>query len=264
MNLDELRAAYDREQRIDVEYPDAHREVTPRTVRFVQTIGRQQGWVLWSDLDESTVEETISAEIAYFEAIGIPFEWKVYSHDQPSDLKARLIARGFVPREPADAIMILDLEAAPDLLAKPIPEAIQPVSTPEGIRVVMDLLHTVWDEDFAPFGEELISLLLHSPETLSMYAATLDERVVSAAWIMYTGQSRFAGLWGGSTLPDYRRRGFYTGLLAIRAREALARGIRFLTVDASPMSRPILEKHGFVCICTATECNWSLGTQQEV
>ena len=72
------------------------------------------------------------------------------------------------------------------------------------------------------------------------------------------------GLWGGSTLPDYRKQGLYTGLLAVRAREAQARGRRFLTVDASPMSRPILERFGFVTIAMATECVWQPGATQTV
>jgi hypothetical protein len=46
-------------------------------------------------------------------------------------------------------------------------------------------------------------------------------------------------------------------LLAARAQEARARGFSLLTVDASPMSRPILEKHGFQHLATSTPCKWS-------
>jgi hypothetical protein len=34
-------------------------------------------------------------------------------------------------------------------------------------------------------------------------------------------------------------------VVAVRAQEAIGRGYRFLTVDASDMSRPILLKRGF-------------------
>ncbi|EQD40871.1 GCN5-related N-acetyltransferase, partial [mine drainage metagenome] len=50
---------------------------------------------------------------------------------------------------------------------------------------------------------------------------------------------------GGATVPDYRGRGLYTALLAVRLQEAKRRGARFLTIDAGPMSRPIVEKYGF-------------------
>jgi predicted acetyltransferase len=57
-------------------------------------------------------------------------------------------------------------------------------------------------------------------------------------------------------VPGHRRRGLYTALLAARAQEARRRGARFLTVDASPMSQPILEKLGFRCISYAHEYRW--------
>jgi hypothetical protein len=41
------------------------------------------------------VEEVIDYEIDYFGKLNRGFEWKVYSHDDPSDLLARLRLRGF-------------------------------------------------------------------------------------------------------------------------------------------------------------------------
>ena len=57
-----------------------------------------------------------------------------------------------------------------------------------------------------------------------------------------------------STLANYRKKGYYSSLLAIRAREATASGYPLLMVDASHMSRPILEKHGFHCFGHSTPC----------
>ena len=50
--------------------------------------------------------------------------------------------------------------------------------------------------------------------------------------------------------------GFYTALLAVRVQEAIARGRRYLTIDASPMSRPIVERFGFVRLAESTPCIW--------
>ncbi|MCA9986957.1 MAG: GNAT family N-acetyltransferase, partial [Anaerolineales bacterium] len=72
----------------------------------------------------------------------------------------------------------------------------------------------------------------------------------------YPAGSQFASLWGGSTIERYRRQGLYTALLAARAQEARGRGVRYLTVDASPMSRPILEKLGFQFIAYSFPCKW--------
>ena len=67
---------------------------------------------------------------------------------------------------------------------------------------------------------------------------------------------RSPGLWGGSTLPEYRKQGLYTALVKARVQEAIERGIRYLTIDASPMSRAVLEKFGFELMAYAWECNY--------
>ncbi|MEV1320266.1 GNAT family N-acetyltransferase [Micromonospora arborensis] len=57
-------------------------------------------------------------------------------------------------------------------------------------------------------------------------------RVVSAAWLVVViPGTEFAALWGGSTLPQWRRKGIYRALVARRARVAADRGVRYLLVD---------------------------------
>ena len=91
---------------------------------------------------------------------------------------------------------------------------------------------------------------------MSVYVAYVDGVPASAAWIDFHENNAFAGLWGGSTLPQYRQRGLYTALVSVRAQEAIARGVRYLTSDASPMSRAVLEKYGFRLLAYAWECNY--------
>ena len=76
-------------------------------------------------------------------------------------------------------------------------------------------------------------------------------RPPAAAWIRYYPDSRFAELYGGATLPAHRGKGLYKALVQARAKEARERGIRFLVVDTSPMSGPILQRHGFVFLTHA-------------
>jgi GNAT superfamily N-acetyltransferase len=91
-----------------------------------------------------------------------------------------------------------------------------------------------------------------------VYIAYAEGIPVSAAWISFHDRSPFAGLWGGSTLVEYRGRGFYTALLAARVQEAQQRGVRFLTIDASPMSRPIVEKNGFQFLIFTQPFKWQV------
>ena len=101
------------------------------------------------------------------------------------------------------------------------------------------------NDDLSGFARGLKNDLEHHPADLSVFAIWQDGRVVSAAWTRFLISTSFATLSGGSTLKAYRHRGFYTTLLAVRAREARQRGFRFLQVNASPDSQPILTKHGF-------------------
>lgn len=47
----------------------------------------------------------------------------------------------------------------------------------------------------------------------------------------------------------------------MRAQEARARRVRYLTVDASPVSRPILVKFGFELLAYTYPCKWKLKSE---
>lgn len=48
------------------------------------------------------------------------------------------------------------------------------------------------------------------------------------------------------TRPEYRRQGIARRMLDILIKDAKARGVSFITLEATPMSRPLYEKAGFV------------------
>ncbi|MFG6149265.1 GNAT family N-acetyltransferase [Halobacillus sp. B23F22_1] len=92
------------------------------------------------------------------------------------------------------------------------------------------------------------------PDSLFLYGVYEEGRLVSGAWMYVEKGTSFASFWGGATLPEYRGKGFYSSLLAVRAGKAYEKGCRYMTVDASPMSQPILEKHGFTCLAYSYGC----------
>jgi GNAT superfamily N-acetyltransferase len=85
-----------------------------------------------------------------------------------------------------------------------------------------------------------------------MVVAVADGEPVCAARMEFCPGTGFAGLWGGGTLPAWRGKGIYRALVAHRAREAAAAGYQYLQVDASDLSRPILERLGFAVLSTTT------------
>ena len=252
MNIQEVLALYDREQRREIEYPGMTREERPGLVRYVRP-APGMSFVLYSELDEASVEAAIDEQLAYFAAHNQPFEWKVYAHDRPADLAQRLAARGFVLEE-QDAIMVLNVAAAPPaLLAEPAAD-VRPLTDPEQLGDVVGVLEPVWGEDFSWVYERLGGHMA-IPGYLSVYVVYVNGAAASAGWTYYN-TGHFASLWGGSTRAEFRGQGLYTALLAARVREARARGVPYLTIDAGAMSRPIVPRHGFEVITCATSCEW--------
>jgi predicted GNAT family acetyltransferase len=255
MTPDQLRALYDDDQRIHDTYPDARREAFPHLVRHVNLEGGD-GFIIYSRLTAENADAVIREQIDYFTALGQDFEWKLYSHDTPADLQDRLAAHGFEIEED-EAIMVLDLKNLPEILRQPVSHDIRRITDPDLIASdVMVVQSQVWNEDYSEFAKAMAKTLRETPDQISFYAAYVNDTPVSSAWIYFTSGSRFASLWGGSTLAQHRGRGLYTALLAVRAQDAIQRGREFLTVDASDMSRPILEKLGFVQIATSWPCKW--------
>ncbi len=258
MDMDEIRRLYDRQQRIEIDYTGVRREVTPRTVRQIDATNGV-GTVVYSQLDETTADETIRAEVDYFRALGIAenLEWKLFDYDQPADLKERLVAHGFVPEDP-DAVLIFDLEAIPPALAQPVTHDVRRISDPAQLADVRAITRAVWgdEDDGGWLIDWMAQTLRDAPQELSIYVAYVDGVPASYGRIDFHEGNAFAGLWGGSTLPEYRKRGLYTALVSVRAQEAIRRGVRYLTIDASPMSRAVLEKFGFQWMAYAWECNY--------
>ena len=256
----ELRGFYDIEERIKPEWPPMIREETPRVVRHRPSgVGpaRDSGFITYSTLDEGCADHVIQEQIQHFSGLGLSFEWKVFGHDDPPDLGARLIAQGFEQQDP-ESIMVLDLNEVPDKLIAPVDNDVRQVGDPPSLRDLRTLIEQVWKETSHDLFADLAYTLGNHPETLSVYVAYCDDAPVSVAWLRISDSRPFASLWGGSTLPEYRREGYYTALVATRVQEAMTRGAQFVTVDAGPMSRPIVERLGFREITTACDYNHSL------
>lgn len=244
MNRQELLARFDRQQRMDVTFNDTVREEDGGVVRHVPRFGNM-GFILHAALTAQNADRIIAEQIRYFTNLGHSFEWKVYSHDEPADLSDRLAEHGFVLDE-RESVMVLDVQENPAVSAHASTLDIRRITEPAGVRDVATVEEAVWQHPFDALTERLTHDLEEAPDAVRIYVAYADDAPVAAAWMYLHPGTDFASFWGGSTLAAFRKQGYYTGLLAVRAREAVAHGARFLTVDASDMSRPVLEKHGFV------------------
>ncbi|MFE6666056.1 GNAT family N-acetyltransferase [Streptomyces sp. NPDC057697] len=257
MNADQeaLLSLFDREMREHAR-PDGPGVRVERTGEVVRQVGAADDWngVVWSapDLDPARADAVIAAQVARYEALGHgEFEWKLYAHDRPAGLADRLLAAGFEAEEPET------------LLVAPVAELSTAVELPEGVRLRtvsdaddVELMARAHERAFGSEGsglrQQVLTRLAEEPDGfVGVLAMAGDEPVGSARMELYRGTG-FAGLWGGGTVEAWRGKGVYRALVAFRARIAAEHGYRHLQVDASDMSRPILQRLGFTALGTTT------------
>jgi GNAT superfamily N-acetyltransferase len=227
-------------------------------VRWTAASGEGWSGITWSDLDAGTADGAIAEQVEFFRGRAERFEWKLYSYDQPPDLGERLLAAGFV-REDAESLMVANAEqiAGHAGTGAVLPDGVRLVTVTDeaGLELMIKLHDRVFGAD--PQLRGALAARLRSPETTVMVLAMAGDEPVCSARVEFGAGTDFAGLWGGGTLPQWRGRGIYRALVGYRARLAVARGYRYLQVDASPESRPILERLGFVCLAQTTPYVWS-------
>jgi GNAT superfamily N-acetyltransferase len=220
------------------------------------------GWsgVVWSDLAAGSADAVIAEQVAYFAGRGEQFEWKLYSYDRPPDLSERLAAAGFAAEE-TEALMVADSGqiAGHGGTGGALPDGVRlvPVTDEAGVELMIDVHDRVFGPD-PQLHRSLMGQLRNSPDLEVLVLAMAGDTPVCSARVSF-GATDFSGLWGGGTLPEWRGRGIYRAMVGYRARLAAARGYRYLQVDASPQSRPILERLGFTCLAMTTPYVWSPG-----
>jgi hypothetical protein len=192
----------------------------------------------------------------YFRARGQGVEWKLRAHDRPADLPERLVAAGFVPEGPSTVLVGLAEEVA----AEPVlPDGVvlRRVSEAEDLRRFADHQTEVFGFDCSWVAAYLLGQVSADPGQITVLVAEAGGRLVCSTFAVYNPGTDFVALLGGATLPGWRGRGLYRAMIAVRAREAVARGFGLLHVDASPASAPILRRCGFHEITTSTHYQWT-------
>ena len=248
-----VRAAFDAEVRRSVR-PDgsgARIEADGLVVRWVGAGGRGWSGIAWSGLGHADADAVIADQMAYFAARGEKFEWKLYDYDQPPDLGRRLMAAGFSAGGD-ESLMVAEVATAPTRVTLPPGVRLLPVTDEAGLDRLADVHERVFGTDSSRLRRSLAAQLQQCPDELTMVLAMAGDQPVCSARIEFLPGTSFASLWGGGTLPGWRGQGIYRALVAYRAQLAAARGYRYLYVDASPDSQPILARLGFIRLARST------------
>jgi GNAT superfamily N-acetyltransferase len=186
----------------------------------------------WSAVLRPPPDPDVERLVARLRQLPGHVEWKYYAHDGP-ELRERLLEAGL---EPEDEEMVVVAEATA------IPPPPEDFDLREDVDAFVELAERV-------FGRSHGSGF---PEHAVPVVAYVDGRAASGGRVDLEEGVEFAGLFGGVTLPEYRRRALYRATVAKRAELAREGGYRWLYSDALPTSRPILERLGFVRLTTTT------------
>lgn len=249
VDLPAVRAAFaDQMRRRVPSGPDSRVELDDRVTRVLALDGT---WVavVWSDLTDADADAVIAAETD--REVGY-LEWKHYRGDRPADLPERLTAAGLTAEGP-ETVLVADLAELPP--ADPAPDGIRvaPVDDEAGLDALVAVHREVFGDDVHPGTRSAVqSSLALDPRPVEAVVAWAGDRPVAAGRIEFSAGRDFAGLFGGGTAEDWRGRGVFRALVAVRAARARERGVRYLYVDAVPMSRPIFERLGFVPLTETT------------
>lgn len=252
MDITALRTLYDRQRRIGA-HPDGPGCRVERDGLVVRHEGPSYAWngVLWSGLGPQDADAAIAAEIRHFRAAGHSFEWTLYEHDGPADLADRLLAAGFTAEEP-ETLMVAEAATLPAAVDLPAGVELHPVTDEAGVRMMAEVHDRAFGTDGSAYVSRLLDQLASAPDSVAAVVAVADGVPVSSARLDLPEGSDFAGLYGGGTVAEWRGKGLYRALVSHRARTAIARGYRYVQVDAAPTSRPILKRLGFAELTTMT------------
>ena len=256
----DLLALYDAQLRADIPDPlpkGLRVERDGPLVRFLD-LGRGGG-ITYRDLDGirgAELDELITRQVRVFADRGVEFEWKLHGHDQPRSARAadrpRFRARGEGDGRDRAGLWIAGEVILPDSVS------FREVSQRADLDRIGALEEAIWHDDRAGWlADSLEAEHVADPHSITIVVAESAGEFVCAGWARFPSGTDFATLWGGGTLPGWRRRGIYRALVTYRANLAAERGSRYLQVDASSESRPILQRLGFIAVTTTTPFIWT-------
>jgi Acetyltransferase (GNAT) domain len=254
-----LLAAYDEQLRTDAETPSAVSVTRHGSLRLV-TFAGGRGFVTYRDLggaDAEAIRRIVPKVLAHY--LADPqikrVEWKTRAHDHAPGLHEALLENGFIPDDP-ESIMIGDARLLAVDVSLPDGVTVRRVTEEADVRAMSAMQDEVFGD---PVSDDMANALLRRltfDDEMELWVAEAEGQIVGAGRLEPVRGTTFAGIWGGATREQWRRRGIYRALTASRARSALRMGKTLINSDSTEYSRPILERSGLVKVSTTTPYHW--------
>lgn len=239
-----LLALYVAEMRRDAWVPGMRCEKLADVSRYYDPAQREV-LIMWHDLAGADSAAVVRRELEHFRDAG-GFTWKVYAGDLPEDLPQVLLDAGLRDEHEVEDILMVAGAAAMAVPPQLPPGAnIRRLESSADISLLAEVWQAVWPNESGGWIDVLGEALDTEPERLAILVAMQDERPVASGYLVLDPRGNFGYLGGGAVTPGHRGKGLYRAIIHARAALAAAANIRTLAVEASPASRPVLERLGF-------------------
>jgi len=228
-------------------------EPLPHLSRYTTSSGSQR-YIMWHGFDDGDAGRFVDAELAAVRGHAGVLMWKLYGHDRAhAALRAALLERGFEENDPSTlmaAAVNTVLTALPAATSGPL--AARQLTTARDLDAYQDIWDDVWPgAPNARYVNDYKSRIEQNDPGILFYAGFApDGEAVTSGYMFHHPGDPYALLCGGTTKALWRRQHAYTLMLTVRAQAAAARGARYLAVEASAESQPILARLDFQPLST--------------
>ncbi len=256
----ELLRSYERELRFGLRPPPGRRREDDGRLVRIRGPGAHplDDMVCASRLTAAEADEAIEALVAHAERERRGVQWNVYAHDEPSDLVERLERRGFRSQGEERVLVRPSAEPeAPGPAPGPSEVGVRRIERVADLAPVLAIQEAVWGPGHTDWLLQWWGpALAGEADPVAIFVGTFAGRDAGLGWVTLPRGGSFASLFGGTVLPEHRRRGVYPALVRARAQAAAQAGLPWLVVDANAMSAPRLLRLGFEHLTTRTELVW--------
>ncbi len=121
-----------------------------------------------------------------------------------------------------------------------------------GVDALVGMLDEVFGSGIDGMAQAMLAGIVAEPPRTVAMAALFEGVPIAGGRLELEPGGEFVGLWGGATVAQWRGRGVFRSLLGRAIAVSGELGYRYAQLDAMPMSRPILERLGFVELATTT------------
>jgi len=251
----DLLALYDETMRKHAHVAGCAREQTTTVSRYTTSTGSLR-YIMWHDFAPADAVRVVDEELRATEGHAKALMWKLYAHGAaPDALRAALLNRGFAETDhctlmmtPVDSL-VRALAATPSQAMK---IQVRELTTAKDLDAYQNIWDDVWpDAPNARYVDDYrVRIEQNDPGIVFFAGFAENDNPVSSGYLFHHPGQPIGLLCGGSTKAAWRRQHAYTTMLAARVECAFARGVAYLAVEASPESRPILERLGFAPLST--------------